>query len=336
VIIFALCNILIAFAGLIPRRLVPKSVAADTTQPASVTEDLHGRVLAADGKPVKEATVFVALPGPSEIRIRNGRVEFYGSKAPRAVTGARGEYNLPGQTGKFLLQVVADAGYGQADQDAVVKSSDIQLTAWGLIQGKLMLGTKPGAGMELQAFSIDQALAQEPVQISMVNRAQTDAKGNFTMDRVIPGLILVQRSIDERSGPSTMTFSSDVGTTQVTAGQTTTVNFGGVGRPVVGRFVFTTGINPSDYFINARAIALRNNPTTQRQFYLAHQYFLEVDAQHHFRINNVVPGDYRIHVSLQKVRGDRALQPKQMIFTMPDVPGGVSDEPLVIPDIQLQ
>jgi beta-lactamase regulating signal transducer with metallopeptidase domain len=330
VIISSLCTVLIALAGLLPWRLVSKSFAADNTRPLLSASNLHGSVLAADGTPVSGATVFVALPGPSNLRIRNGRLEDDDSNTPRAVTGPDGKYDLPRQPGKFLLQVIADAGYGQADQDAVVKNSDIQLTAWGRIQGRLMIGTKPGAAIELQAGSLDQALANGPAQLSMCNRAQTDADGNFTMDRVIPGMVQVERNFAQQSGSNSMIFSGDIGTAQVIAGQTTTVNFGGIGRPVVGRFVFPPGMNPSDYFINARAIAVRANPTTPWQ------YFLEVDAQHNFRINNVIPGDYRIHVFMQKVRGDRTAQPKQVKFTMLDVPGGVSDVPLVIPDIQLQ
>jgi hypothetical protein len=309
---------------------VSKSFAAEDTQPAPIGSDLNGRILTADGRPVNGATVFVTLPGPSSIRIRNGRVDFANSDAPHVVTGVDGEYLLPPQPDKFLLQVVADVGFGRADQDTVLKSPDIQLTAWGRIQGRLMVGTKPGAAIELQAFSIDRARVEGPLQVSMVNRAQTDANGNFTMDRVVPGLIQIRRGFEQRSGSNTMTFFGEVGAAQSITGQTTTVNFGGVGRPVVGKFVFPQRMNPSDYFINARASAMRDNSTTPRQ------YFLEVDAQHNFQIDNVIPGDYGIHVFMQKVLGDRAPQPNQVKFTMPDVPGGVSDEPLVIPDIQLQ
>jgi RNA polymerase sigma-70 factor (ECF subfamily) len=301
------------------------------SQPAPMTSGMHGRVLAADDRPVGGATVFVALPEPSHIRIRNGRVEDDDPNDPRAVTNADGQYDLPQQSGKFLLQVIADSGYGQADQDIVVKNPDIHLMAWGRIQGRLMLGTKPGAGIELQAGSVgDQARGEEQVGLSMVNRAQTDAHGKFTMDRVVPGLIQVERIFKQQSGSNSMIFFGDAGTARVTAGQTTTVNFGGVGRPVAGKFVFPPGTNPSDYFINARAFPLNDASAGPRD------YFLEVDAQHIFQIDNVIPGDYKIHVLMQKVHGDRTPQPQQMKFTMPDVPGGVSDEPLVIPDIQLQ
>jgi len=169
------------------------------------------------------------------------------------------------------------------------------------------------------------------VSISMSNFAETDADGNFTLERVAPGSIQISRDVTEQSGGQSWTWTVDVGKTQVTAGQTTTVEFGGVGRPVVGKFIFPPGMTPTDYFFNARAFGSGSDPAAPDY------YFLEVDEQNNFRINNVIPGDYSINVGLQKVSDrTRTRQPVPIRFTMPEVPGGVSDEPLVIPDIQLQ
>jgi hypothetical protein len=183
--------------------------------------------------------------------------------------------------------------------------------------------------IRLQAWSVEQTDGQPLVRNLMTNFAFTDANGNFTMNCVVPGTIKIARDFPQKSGGATMVFTANVGTTEVAAGETATVNLGGVGRPVVGKFVFPSTLNPSDYFLNARAF-----PTGQNA--VPGQYFLQVDAEHNFRIDNVPSGDYRIHVFLQKVRGDRTEQPEQTYFSMPDVPGGVGDEPLVVPDIELQ
>jgi hypothetical protein len=304
-------------------------------KPGMVIPGLHGRVLGADGAPVNGATVLVALAQPSNIRIRNGKIEDDDPRNPRALTGSDGRYDLPQQQGKFLLQVISNEGYGQVDQDIVATNSDIQLSKWGRIKGRVMIGTKPAVGIDLQAGSNDSERPGGAIPLSMCNRARTDSNGNFEMVQVVPGRIVVVRNFKQQSGSNTMIFSGEVGTTEVTAGQTTSVNFGGAGRPVVGKFLFSPGMNPSDYFINARAIPLRNNAASSRQKYLD-AYFLDVDAEHNFRIDNVLPGDYRIHIFLQKVHGSRASQPNYFTIAMPDVPGEVSDEPLVIPDIQLQ
>src|ERR1019366_10596615 len=101
-------------------------------QPApTIATILHGRVLAADGTPVSGGTVLVALPQASKIRIRNGNLEVDDPLTPRAMTGTDGRYNLPQPQGKFILQVIAGAGYGLVNQDAVANNADIHLVEWG-------------------------------------------------------------------------------------------------------------------------------------------------------------------------------------------------------------
>jgi RNA polymerase sigma factor (sigma-70 family) len=202
---------------------------------------------------------------------------------------------------------------------ALTQNPGANLTAWGRIQGRLMIGSKPGANIELQAYPID------PSQTQRLVRARTDAFGNFVIARVPPGMIRIDRSFVERAGADTFFYSVELATIQIDVGQTVRVKFGGVGRPVTGRFVFPPGMNPSEYFINARAIPLQS----------AGQYFLQVDPQRNFRIDDVPPGDYRIHIFVQPVRGGRTALRLEPTFTMPDVPGGVSDVPLAIPDMSL-
>jgi hypothetical protein len=305
-----------------------KNVAASPgaiTQ-ANVASHLRGRVLSADGRPVNGATVFVALPGPSDIRIRNGEIE--DGNPTRFVTGADGTFDLPPQSGKFVLAALADEGYGQIDQDDVGTSCDIYLTPWGRIRGRVMVGTKPVADAHLQAETLDLYKSQGPVRISIVNRAVTEADGSFIMNRVIPGMVLVERTVEEsRRGTNVTTFFAGVGGVQVPSGKTALIQFGGVGRPIVGRFIFPPGKNPSDYDIHAQAIQVLNGRPGPRQ------YTLHLDEHQNFRVDDVLPGDYRIHILLL---GDRTGPPEQPAFTMPEIPGGVSDDPLVIGDIQLQ
>jgi RNA polymerase sigma factor (sigma-70 family) len=308
----------------------PAAQAPLSSSPAPVATALHGRILAPDGSPVNGATVLVATSAPSNIRIRNGKLEDDDPKTPRAITNSNGDYELPPQPGRFLLQVISDAGYGIANQTLLAKNPDIRLVQWGRIRGRLMIGTKPGAGIQLQAYAVDQLRGGDTRTLSMVNRARTDADGNFTMDRVAPGLIQIERSFEQASGTNSMVFFGDVGTAQVMAGQTKTATLGGVGRPVVGKFVFPSGMEPIDYFINARSFPIADAGSGTPA------YFLNVDARHNFQIDNVLPGTYRIHIVLQRVHGDRSTQPTLPTFTMPNLPGGVSDEPLTIPDIQLQ
>ena len=61
-------------------------------QPAG--PDLRGRVMAADGTPVGGATVFVVLPGRSNLRIRNGKIAYEDlgtEKLTHVTTGSDGK-----------------------------------------------------------------------------------------------------------------------------------------------------------------------------------------------------------------------------------------------------
>jgi hypothetical protein len=284
-----------------------------------------GYVKLADGTPVRGAALLVADPGRGSVRISDdGLVVAGGTVALRGETDHDGKYDLPEPSGNFALLVIADAGYARADRDQLMKSPDVRITPWGRIHGRMLLETKPAAGVNLQAYEVDSAEDQRPVQVAIVERATTDAQGGFVMNRVVAGSVQIERNIEQHSGANSMIFSGDVGTAQVAAGQTTTILIGGVGRPVVGRFIYPSQMDPNDYFINARANSANASD------------LLDVDSQRRFRVDNVLPGHYKIHIFLQKVRGDRTLQPEQMAFTMPGAPGEVSNVRLVLPDIQLR
>jgi len=68
------------------------------------------------------------------------------------------------------------------------------------------------------------------------------------------------------------------------------------------------------------------------------QYTMEFDAAMGggFRIEDVVPGDYRLWLFPNPMSGGLSLNPVNIEFTVPPVPGGgYSDQPVVIPDITL-
>ena len=65
-------------------------------------------------------------------------------------------------------------------------------------------------------------------------------------------------------------------------------------------------------------------------------FTLEFATDHQFRIQNVPPGDYMLVINPQPRRhGGRVLGLGVAVFTIPQVPGGVSDDPVVVPDIVL-
>jgi hypothetical protein len=295
------------------------------------TPGLHGRVTLADGTPATGATVLVVFPGPNNLRIRDGKVssdEGGAGRVLRSSADSGGQYQLPLQTGQFTLAAVSQAGYAQFNTNSSVSSADLQLTPWGRITGRYMIGTKPGAHIDLRASSIDSGAGGSATRISIASFARTDADGNFTLTGLLPGSTSIERDYLEESAGGRMFYSATIGLAQVVEGQTTTIILGGKGRPVTGRFIFPSRLTPADILINARAYSLNSSDEST--------YFLQTDEHHHFRIDNVPPGDYRIHIFLQPSQGPRVPQSSQPRFTVPEVTGGVSDEPLDIGDVHLQ
>jgi hypothetical protein len=164
---------------------------------------------------------------------------------------------------------------------------------------------------------------------------------------------------------------------QVAAGQTATVNFGGVGRPVTGKVVLPAGLSMRNYNLNGSASGMaggvpdtlppqmpeniRNGTQAMRDMWMqifsltadgkaflaAHNvaapkmqnYPLDFAADGSFRIEDVLPGDYQLTVSMNpsvRTAGARPFQPGRASFTVPPVPGGgYSSDAVVVPDIQM-
>jgi hypothetical protein len=311
-----------------PVSITTKPIDQATTSDAAIS-GIHGRVRASDGSPVSGATVPLVPRGPNGLRIRNGKVFFEergGLPVPRVSTDGQGNYVLPQGKGIFAVLAVANNGFAKLNQDEAAKNTDLTLTKWGRIEGQLITGSKPAAHVRLGASVMAPIEERDQVIVSMVSFAQTDAHGKFAMEGVVPGANFIERDYEQASGADTMTYSVTIGTVDVAADKTATVTLGGGGRTVIGKFVFDKSLNPADYFVNARAYPMDPHGNIA-------VYFLQVDRDRKFIIDDVPPGDYRIHINLDATTGDRKSEADRPQFTVPDDKG---TDPVMIPDIELK
>jgi hypothetical protein len=308
-----------------------KSVPAGTTKvdfELLPGQDLTGRVIGPAGAPIGGATVAVAL-GDDLIIIENGRVQQSDSQV---ATDSDGKFALPPQGDQYKLVAVADAGFAQVDQEAIVNGADIQLKPWSKIIGLAMSGAKPRATQTIQAKPLVPGKPQVEPQIEFQGKVQSDADGSFAFDRLVPGSYAVGRGIKQHFGRNVVSVFAPVGAAEVTSGQTATLNLGGVGRPVVGKLRLPPEISGGVYFIKASV----TDHSSAAPPMIARQYAVEFLATDNFRIDDVIPGNYTLELKVDVPRGmGQSLAPARVDFTMPDVPGGVNDEPLVLPDITL-
>ncbi len=184
-----------------------------------------------DGKPAAGATAVMAIPG-QQVSILNGRtVQF--SNMPQQTSGPDGRVEFSPQAGAYAVAVFGDAGSAEVDRNAIEKSSDVTLIPWGRIEGRVMVGSRPGAGQLLDVMSQGQTRfdLSAPRIFYQVN-ATTDDDGRFVADRVSPGTWSISR---RTSTGSNSWMSQMLSTVEVVSGKTTMANVGGMGRPVVGK-----------------------------------------------------------------------------------------------------
>ena len=217
----------------------------------------------------------------------------------------------------------------------------------------------------------DQFRIRERLRWSFLNfqeQNETDAEGKFVFPKLRPGKWHVRLlPVDRRGQP--------VGgkTVELKPGQTTTVTFGGEGRSVVGRILWSSknppeNGDPSKISIGVQAdrpelpeppkeIADQGPDAVdawlkQWQESAEGQAWIEQYKRHwrtgragtvasdsSFRIEGVEPGRYQLSVVVQLTDGLPWERPNLLRYNnalaMPEIPGGVSDEPFDLGDVPL-
>jgi hypothetical protein len=337
-------------------------------------KDVLVTVHAADGSLVSGAVGVMGLPRQMAF-IQNSR-QVMNRGTPQVTSGADGVIDFPPASGKFKIAVFADAGYAEVDQDALAKSSNITLAPWGRIEGKLMIGSQPGSGKNLDLYPQIQQTGYEPDEIRIQDglSATADADGSCAIDRVPPGTWTVARRVQISTN---MSSDASLQTVDVAPGKTVTVNVGGTGRPVVGKVVLAPSLAArTDWQYGFCQIVTRNNvvfeeppmpflvrllpmerqqqwmqnwlKTDDGKVYMANRqkqmaglgrYPLPIGADGLFRVDDVPAGHYEISISLQHIDPQRGYGQQIGMggaeFTVPEMPGGRSDEPLQIDPVDV-
>jgi hypothetical protein len=331
-------------------------------------------VQTADGKPVAGATAAMALPGQQQVFIQNGR-EVENNMTSTATSGADGRIGFPPQTGNFKIAVFADAGYAETDQDALANSPGVTLSPWGRIEGRMMVGSKPATGADVDVFR-SQNMPYDPQQPRIFNQlnAKTDDDGKFVVDRVPPGEWTIGRrvTVATRYG-----WARAMQSVEVDPGKTVSVQVGGTGRPVVGNVSLApelSGRSDWEYafchIASQQQVSLAAPPMpflirmssaqTQQKWmrdwmktdagkaYFANQqkafanmrnFPFSVSPDGSFRVDDVPAGDYQLSVSLRQTSGPNGFGPEIAVgyadFTVPEMPGGRSDDPLQLDPVSV-
>ncbi|WP_082846423.1 carboxypeptidase regulatory-like domain-containing protein [Planctomyces sp. SH-PL14] len=196
-----------------------------------------GVVVTPDGRPAEKATVVIGL-NRTQIRFLNGEFSESGSYCDRRTTGAKGEFEIPSQTGPFELIVVHPSGAAWVPLKPDDALETIRLEPWAVVQGMVRVGAEPAADVLLKLSHHSDSYAEGRPNVSFDYHATSARDGSFRWDRVLPGKGTVVRIVRHhiRAGGESQTYSHHR-TTEFPKGETTEVQIGGTGRPVTGLLV---------------------------------------------------------------------------------------------------
>jgi hypothetical protein len=289
--------------------------------------NLAGTVLSQDGQPV--ANAFVGLNGPDfACSVVEGSRPSPGGMVPQTVTDARGQFSFKPRPEIVSVLVIHELGCVQVPVRDLAKGP-VVLQPWGSIEGKLIVGGRPLPNQEISLTAAHRDGDQAVSCINAQANTKTDVEGRFRFPKVPSGPLAVCRFFNfnrNRIGPVGMSHSREV---IVPPGGTAEVKIGGDGRTLIGRLALSADLPGHDWRDDLQSLVQKGSdrpvlrPTSnfdvlegfhhelERYNASVQKYFLEIESDGSFRIEDVPPGEYNLE-----------LQVTQPISSNPDLPSG--------------
>jgi thiol-disulfide isomerase/thioredoxin len=277
---------------------------------------VFGTVVDAGGHPVPGAQV--ALYTPSCGLFLSGKPRFEGPSSSYGVSDAQGRFHLNALPEATSLVAVQEAGFARITTNEFSSNITVKLQPWGRIEGSLWNYDEVVTNESILAtpFRDDSTAWTRSTKFSTT----TDGHGRFSMSFVPPGQFAVFGSGMRVTAP-------------VKPGEPAVVKIGGGGRPLVGKFKVANpyveiewGRNLDMYyfgtaepsrptynfnFSTAEAfLAWTRQPEIEQAFNFSHLYKLRCAKDGSFRIEQVLPGEYKMMVSIYDPR-----EPDAMAFS---------------------
>jgi hypothetical protein len=272
-----------------------------------------GRVLRPDGQAAAGAMIGLQAEGTSLRFMPAAKLVNYGHGANQTTADGDGFFSLNSSIGAKELLVVHETGCAALPVEAKTNLV-IQLQTWSSIEGVLYIGRDPAPG-QMVDVGFHSSSHSQMLGLNFDLTATTDEQGRFRFDRLPPGTHMVGRLINPHPDkPGPIGFSQGEFVT-VKPGETAHVTLGGKGRTVVGQFVLPPSITNYDW--PARLVSLVHKqegpppprmsdfPDTQAYYRAWNAYdasiakhYLEFQADGSFRVNDVLPGEYTLALSI--------------------------------------
>ena len=306
-----------------------------------------GRVVDAEGNPLSGATVAVGMGNFRSPHIRKG--ELYLGPKPKAdeplrvrwerpqhtKTDASGRFMLPSETQRSWIVVAHPYGVGTTSYENLIKGKEVQLQAWGRIEGRAEWNGRPAVGEKIRLFAKHH-----------LSSAITDVQGRFSFDKVPPGEVGIGRD-SVPAGKWNGIPTNPNGRVDVPPGESVQCVLGGRGRPIVGKVTgFKNWRNVKvSVHLNLRWPSnsfRRDDDPTLPAFYgfIASEIYkhydkvpVSIEPDGAFRLDDVPAESYAVVVKERE--GDDVIRQGESRFRINLLESGKSDQPQDVGAIEI-
>ncbi len=244
------------------------------------------------------------------------------SPSTRSATDGAGHFQLTTPSDDFWIAVAHPSGFLRRRFGPDTVPAVIELVPWGRVEGTLRVGRKlqPNIELSIQLENSDQHGPHDP-WFWASHTAMTDAAGHFVFEHVVPGRATISKSLRSRFKRD-FPNSSAVYAILVQAGQTTQINLGNSGRPVVGqlRVPPNSDVKVETGFASIVVCEDIPQPHEPRQFQAT------VDDRGNFCIDDVFVGSYWMSVITRP--SGRFIDVFRFQFTVPPINEKLSQRPV--------
>lgn len=227
-----------------------------------------GTVLSPTGSPEKQVKVYLAnmrdgvYVSEADMSVREGL--FRGTRSTD--TDDKGNFSFSPRMDDYAILVLVNDGFAQVTIPELQLNSKVTLQPWGKVNGRLMIGSRPGTNE-----SIHLGLAWLPFEyhprdfapLSLFLETTSDADGNFSFERVPPVNIQVYYSPNVRNGRTGVIPVSQPVSFALKPGEVKTIALGGKGRPVIGRLDVSNYDGTIDWRADVQTLELILPPEEQ-------------------------------------------------------------------------
>lgn len=309
---------------------------------------LKGVVLDAKGDAVTGAQLALKSPA-TRLRI-DGQPRFKNlDNISFPETDENGEFQIAQDPEASHLIAVHEEGIAIIETKTLDAAwTEITLEPWGRVEGTLWRYDEKLAQAEL---SLSSKVLEGTPGISFCRmQTTTDNQGRFIFEFVPPGKLRLSRTIDLYRGGGGMNYETQV----VEPGESLQLKVGGEGRPLEGAFTIKNPYVQIDWrndvdFHSISTVrprppetmqgreeyeAWRAQPEVHAAFDKVRYYPIQLEKDGSFRIDEVIPGEYRFNIRILDPRDPDAFAYGRYIasfgeeFEVSDTDGGHGGKPL--------